>query len=102
MIWLIKFVRGGRAVLRFFQHLQGGDKSIAQISCGGRAAPQVTSAHEFNGYRAILGHQDAGSHFNLDCAVHDAVCRYDIKVYEGSRAAVLVGWWIGGGSVGRL
>ena len=99
---LIEFRGSGRAILRLIQHLQGSIKGLSKVAGGRWATPEASTCHELDQDRIGTGKQYAGSQFDLNGSVHDAVCRYDVEINKGGRAAILVGWNRSIGSAGAI
>jgi hypothetical protein len=96
--WIGLSCRFRRGALWERQHLYGFYNRIPKVVCRSWAAAQTASCQEF-GDRSAIGawHQDAGSQFNLYCAVSDSMRRRDIKIDD--RRGIIVSkfradaWW---------
>jgi hypothetical protein len=89
---LIQLRRGGRTILRLLKHLQGGIESFPEVARSAWTTSKATTSQELDDNRTVSGSQNAGSQFDLNGSVHDAVCRYDVEINERGRAAILIGW----------
>lgn len=99
---LIQLRRRGRTILRLLKHLQGGIESLPEAARRAWTTSKATASQELDDNRTISGSQGAGSQFDLNGSVHDAVGRYDVEIDEGGRAAILVGWRDSIGTAGSI
>ncbi|TQF29217.1 hypothetical protein UNPA324_05860 [Bradyrhizobium sp. UNPA324] len=102
MTWLIQLGRSCGSVLRLIKHLKSGVQGVAKEASSDGATSHSSAGHEFNKHAVAARDQYARSQFDLNGSVHDAVSWYNIKVNDGGRENVFIGWASCIGSAGSI